>query len=252
MKFEDHFSRLAREYSIYRPQYPEALFKFLAGVAPETGLAWDCGTGNGQAALQLAEHFQRVYATDASSKQIEQAAAYPGVEFKVESADNVSLESNSVDLVTVAVAVHWFNLAEFYREVNRVLKPAGVLAVWTYHLPQIEPAIDQVIYTYYRSVLGKYWPERIRYVDEKYETLPFPYQEFKPPPFEMHAVWDLNRLVGFLSSWSAVNGYQEKHGSHPLEAIWKDLRSAWGKEHVKREVRWELYMRSGRKVDSKA
>jgi SAM-dependent methyltransferase len=199
--------------------------------------------------LQLADHFQRVYATDASHEQIARAERHPRVEFKVESAENVSLESNSVDLVTVAVAVHWFNLNEFYQEVKRVLKPAGVLAVWTYHLPLIEPAIDRVLHTYTSSILGEYWPERIRYVDEKYETLPFPFQEFKPPYFEIHAEWDLNRLSGYISSWSAVNRYIERHGSHPVEIIWDELKSVWGQEDSKRELRWELYFRLGRKSD---
>lgn len=249
-KFEDHFSKLAIEYSLYRPKYPDGLFKYLADVVPDTHLAWDCGTGNGQAAIQLANHFQRVHATDASPHQIARAAGHPRVEFRVETAENVSLESSSVDLVTVAVAVHWFDLDRFYREVERVLKPGGVLAVWTYHLPRIEPVIDRVIETYAWSVLGEYWPDRIRYVDEKYKTLPFPLQEFKPPHFEMCSEWDLNRFVGYISSWSAVNGYIERHRSHPVEEIWEDLKSAWMKEDVVRELRWELYFRMGRNGDA--
>jgi ubiquinone/menaquinone biosynthesis C-methylase UbiE len=249
MEFEDHFSRLALEYSLHRPQYPDALFEYLASVVPATNLAWDCGTGNGQAALQLAKFFRKVYATDASPDQIAQAVAHPKVEYRVQSAEKVTLESDVIDLVTVAIAVHWFNLDQFYQEVKRVLKPGGVLAVWTYHLPQIELAIDRIIDTYYRSVLGEYWPERIRYLEEKYETLPFPFQEFMPPNFEMRAQWDLNRLVGFLSSWSAVKRYIDRNGVHPMEEIWEQLNIAWGKEDLIREVRWKLYIRLGRKGD---
>jgi ubiquinone/menaquinone biosynthesis C-methylase UbiE len=245
-KFEDHFSELAWEYSRYRPQYPQDLIRYLADIAPERNLAWDCGTGNGQAAVQLAGHFQRVYATDASPEQIAQATKHSRVEFKVEHAEAVSLATNSVDLVTVAVAVHWFNLDEFYREVKRVLKPTGVLAVWTYHLPQVEAGIFQVIWTYYREVLGKYWPDRIRYVDEKYKTLPFPFEEFTPPHFELHAEWDLNQLVGYLSSWSAAFKFMEKHRSYPMDVILDDLRSAWGEADSRRELRWPLFIRVGR------
>jgi SAM-dependent methyltransferase len=250
MKFEDHFSKLALEYSLYRPQYPDNLYEYLAGISPQTNLAWDCGTGNGQAASQLAKYFQMVYATDASTDQIALAVGHPRVEYRVESAETVSLESSSVDLVTVAVAVHWFNLEVFYRQVKRVLKPEGVLAVWTYHLPQIEPAIDRVINTYTYTVLGDYWPDRIiRYVDKKYETLPFPFVEFKPPDFEMRTEWDLNRFAGYLSSWSAVNGYITRNGRHPVEKIWENLKSTWGKEDIVRQLRWELYFRLGRNSD---
>lgn len=247
MKFEDHFSELAQEYSQYRPQYPESLYEFLAEAAPAQKLAWDCGTGNGQAAVQLTRHFERVYATDASTEQIAQALKHPQVDFKVEPAENVSLANSSVDLVTVAVAVHWFELDAFYSEVRRVLKSAGVLAVWTYHLPQIETAIDKIIWTYCRDVLGEYWPERIRYVDEKYQTLPFPFQEFMPPQMEICAEWDLKQMVGYLSSWSAVSRYLERHRSHPMDLIMDSLKSAWGEEASRREVRWELYFRLGRK-----
>jgi ubiquinone/menaquinone biosynthesis C-methylase UbiE len=249
MEFEDHFSRLARQYSIYRPRYPRRLFSFLAGIAPEKDLAWDCGTGNGQAALQLAKHFQNVYATDASQEQIAQAAGHPRIEYKVEPAENVSLPSSSVDLVTAAVAVHWFNLDRFYQEVKRVLKPAGILVVWTYHLPQIAPAVDHVIEMYTRQVLGDFWPARIRYLDEKYKTLPFPFQEFEPPHFEIRARWDLNCLAGFLSSWSAVNRYIAQYGNHPMERIWEELQTAWGEGDRKRVITWVLYFRLGRKTD---
>lgn len=123
MSFRDHFSQLAHDYARYRPQYPADLFEYLASLAPARRLAWDCGAGNGQAALQLAQYFDRVYATDASPEQIDHAYQHEKIEYRVEQAERASLASGSVDLVTVAVAVHWFDLDVFYQEVRRVLKP---------------------------------------------------------------------------------------------------------------------------------
>ena len=246
MSFADHFSPLAQNYSRYRPHYPAALFEYLAAVAPGRGLAWDCGTGNGQAALQLAKHFDRVVATDASSEQIARAFAHHRIEYRVERAEKVSLASESVDLVTVALAVHWFDLDAFYEEARRVLNRGGILAVWSYHLPLIEAEIDRLLWFYYNEVLGAYWPERFHYVDQKYQTLPFPFEEVETPDLTMRAAWDLNELVGFLGSWSATRKYSDQKGSHPLEEIWPTLKEAWGQADLKRELQWPLYVRIGK------
>jgi SAM-dependent methyltransferase len=245
-EFEDHFSRLADQYAAHRPGYPEALFDYLASLAPDRRLAWDCGTGNGQAAVALADYFEKVMATDASAEQIANAFAHERVHYAVEPAEKTSLLEGSVDLVTVGVAVHWFDFDAFYAEVRRVTKPGGVLAVWTYHLPVIEPAVDACLERYYRRTLAGYWPERIRYLEERYRTLPFPFGEIEAPPFEAKAAWQLEELVGFLSSWSATRKYAEREGRHPLPDIMDELEEAWGDAAQERVVRWPLHMRVGR------
>ena len=248
MKFEDHFSTQSGQYAQYRPQYPDTLYAYLASIVPARSLVWDCGTGNGQAALGLAQYFARVYATDASAEQI--ARAYPDdkVEYHVESAEKVGLESASVDLVTVAQAVHWFDFDKFYDEVQRVLKLNGILTVWTYHLPEISPPIDQTLLRYYAEVLAGFWPERIRYLHERYTTLPFPFEEIKPPSIAMETRWDLDQLAGFLDSWSGTQRYREQKGGHPLKEIWEELSNAWGAEKEKRLIHWSLHFRIGRKL----
>jgi hypothetical protein len=244
--FQDHFSAQAREYARYRPRYPGELFAYLASVSPGRQLAWDCGTGNGQAARGLVRHFNCVIASDASAKQLARAAAHERIEYRVERAEEVSLEAHSVDLVTVAIAVHWFDLEQFYRAVRCVAAANGILAVWTYHLPVIEPEIDRLFVHYYRDVLSGYWPEQMRYLDERYQTLPFPFEELAPPEFTMRADWDLAHLTGFLDSWSATRKYQQERGEHPLEAIWPELLKAWGKPSQRRRIRWPLYLKVGR------
>jgi ubiquinone/menaquinone biosynthesis C-methylase UbiE len=244
--FEDHFSRQSQLYAQYRPKYPDEIYAYLASLAPGHSLAWDCGTGNGQAAVGLAAYFDRVYATDASAKQIALAQENEKVEYRVESAEQVSLDDSTADLVTVAVAVHWFNFDEFYREVKRVLKPDGILAVWTYSLTEISPEVDAVVSTYYYETLRGFWPERIHYLEEKYETLPFPFEEITPPFFAMERELTLAQYAGFLDSWSATQRYKEQKGHHPLEVIWNQLSTAWGNENEARLVRWPLYFRIGR------
>ncbi|HET9913668.1 MAG TPA: class I SAM-dependent methyltransferase [Anaerolineales bacterium] len=244
--FEDHFSRHSSQYAQYRPHYPDEIYAYLASIAPGHSLAWDCGTGNGQAAIGLAQYFDKVHATDASAEQIALAHVHPKVEYRVEPAEHVSLDNSSTDLVTVAVAIHWFDFDEFYREVRRVLKPSGVLAAWTYSLTEISLEIDALINQYYFEILAGFWPERIRYLEQRYETIPFPFEEITPPSFAMEMNWNLVQFAGFLDSWSATQRYKTQRGDHPLDLLWDKLLAAWGDENEARIVRWPLHFRIGR------
>jgi SAM-dependent methyltransferase len=247
--FEDHFSSHSQTYAQHRPHYPEDIYSYLASLAPGRSLAWDCGTGNGQAATGLANYFDRVHATDASADQIARADPHQKIAYCVEPAEHVSLDSSSVDLVTVAVAIHWFNFDEFYREVKRVLKPAGVLAAWTYGFPEISPQIDPLVRHYHGGILKGCWPERIHYLEEEYKTIPFPFEEIVPPPFAIEVDLNLLQFAGFLDSWSATQRYRAQKGHHPLDLLWEDLLAAWGGENEPRRVRWPLHFRIGRKHD---
>jgi SAM-dependent methyltransferase len=243
-QFEDHFSNHSQLYAQHRPHYPEEIYAYLASIAPANSLTWDCGTGNGQAAIGLAKYFNNVYATDASAEQISHAYPHPKVDYHVEPAEHISLGDCTADLITVAVAVHWFNFDEFYREVKRVLKPNGILAAWTYSFTEISPEIDLLVKQYYYEIVGEFWPKRIHYLEEEYKTLPFPFKEIVSPAFVMKADWDVNQYAGFLNSWSATQRYKAQRGSHPLELIWDEFSAAWGNEP--RLVQWPLHFRIGR------
>jgi len=246
MPFRDYFSSQSKEYARHRPTYPGAMFDYLASLAPSRELAWDCGTGNGQAALALADRFEHVIATDASAAQIENAFPHERITYRVEPAENTTLSSNTIDLITVGTAVHWFDFDAFYQEVRRVGKPGGILAVWTYYFPVITPEIDRWLEYFYWESLDGYWPKRIHFLEERYETLPFPFDEIKPPEFEMKATWGLDNMIGFLTSWSAVKKLVEVQGDSAFEAPFKDLENLWGDKTEKREIRWPLHFRIGK------
>jgi SAM-dependent methyltransferase len=216
---------------------------WLGTIAPGTELAWDCATGNGQAAVELAQVFERVIATDASEKQVANAERHPRIEYRVATAENSGLESDSADLITVAQALHWFDLEKFYAEVRRVLKPRGVIAAAAYKLAIVSPAIDEVVNRYYSQIVGRYWPAE-RVLVEKFEELPFPFGVIETPPFEMVAEWSVEQLLGYLRTWSATQRFMAAENRDPLEAVNQELVRAWGNEV--RRVAWPLTVNAGR------
>jgi SAM-dependent methyltransferase len=245
--FKDHFSGHAADYARYRPDYPAALFETLARLAPRRRLAWDCGTGSGQAAHGLVSHFREVIATDASAGQLAQARPAEGLEFRLAPAERSGLADGSVDLVTVAQAIHWFDLERFFSEATRVLRAGGVLAFWAYSRLEVDAEVDAVITHFYRDIVGRYWPPERRMVENGYRDIRTPFESLKAPVFTARAHWDLASLSGYLGTWSASRRYQEATGREPLAEIRDRLREAWGEPHQRRVLRWPITLRVCRK-----
>jgi len=243
--FKDHFSWHAAAYAAARPDYPEALFAWLAGLAPDRDTAWDCATGNGQAARALAGHFRRVVATDASAEQIANAAPDPRVEYRTATAESPGLTPASASLVTVAQALHWLDRPRFYAAARGVLRPHGVIAAWSYGLFNIEPALDTLVHHFYRHVTGPYWPPERRLIDERYATLDFPFGEIEPPDFTMERDWTCAQVLAYLGTWSAVQRYRRARGRDPVSDLAQAFSRLWG-DASRRRVRWPLYLRVGR------
>ena len=246
MEFKDHFSEQSNLYSRYRPDYPRELFEFLFSVCERHDLAWDCATGNGQAAVSLAEKFARVVATDASEKQIGLARPHERIGYRVASAYESGLRDGSVDIVTVAQAMHWFDPAKFYSEVRRVLRPSGVIAIWGYGDPVLDTEpIQQVVHDYNRGTIERYWqPERDLLLDE-YRSIPFPFRKLAPPRLTMERWWTLDELTGYLRTWSATTAYAAEIGGDPVATVEADLLPHWGKKEERHLVRWPLFVRAG-------
>jgi len=249
MTFQDHFSAQADSYARYRPRYPEALFEWLVAQAPGHHLAWDCGTGSGQAAVALAAHFDRVIATDPSGEQVAHAVPHPKVRYLVGPAEEPPAEAIGADLVTCAQAFHWLDQARFFPALASVLRPGGVFAAWGYGLHTITPAVDTIVRDYYTNIVGSYWPPDRKHIESQYRTLPFPLVEIELPDISMTAEWSLAGLLGYLDSWSATRRYLKDRGEHPLDRVRARLGIAWGAEG-QRTVTWPLFARVGRSVSA--
>jgi len=243
--FKDHFSGHADTYEAFRPNYPVELFEYLASIAPGHELAWDCATGNGQAALGVAPYFSAVIATDASARQIEQARPGKNVRYSVAPASAAPTGDATVDLITVAQALHWFDLTAFYTEVRRVARPDAIVAVWCYEMHSITPAIDAIVSRLYHDIVGAYWPPERKLVEDGYSTMEFPFETVTPPQFRMAENWDFSRFIGYLGTWSSVKRYQGATGDHPVDLVRTELEIAWGDPARAREVVWPLHLRAG-------
>lgn len=251
--FSDHFSAVARKYAEFRPRYPDALFEFLTRLAPGNTVVWDCAAGSGQATVGLADRFARVIATDASAAQLAAAPPLPNVEYRVAPAENSGLPAQSVGMVTVAQALHWFDFDAFHREVGRVLKPGGVFAAWAYGKHQVDnPQIQALLEFFYAETVGPFWPPERHWVEEGYRTLPFPYQELDAPGLALTAHWSLPELLGYLSSWSATQRFLEARGHDPIPDLAAELAPHWGSPEARRPIHWPLAFRVGTRSPASA
>ncbi len=225
---KDNFSKQSGAYSVYRPGYPDELFDFLLTHVSNRNTALDVATGNGQVANVLSNHFEKVYATDISAKQIENSMAGPNIIYSVASAEASGFDDQQFDLITCGQAAHWFRLPLFYEEVKRIIKPGGLLALFGYKLPEIDTATDKVIDELYTGVLDSFWDPERKLVEDGYESLEFHFLKIPHPEFKMEYRWTCEQVLGFLGTWSAVQHYKNKLGADPLELISKKLEKTWG------------------------
>ncbi len=247
--FKDHFSARAAEYARHRPLYPARLAQWLAGIAPTRALALDCGCGAGQLATQLAAHFERVVATDASADQLRHAQAHPRVHYHVARAEDSGLPGHSVDLLSAAQAAHWFDLPAFYAEARRVLRRDGVLALVSYGVPELDGAAGLALREIHDRMLGAYWPPERAHVRSGYRTLDFPFEALPAPALRMQARWSLEQLLGYLRTWSALRGAEAARGAGAWVEVHEHLRRAWESEGPAGDARcidWPLSLRVAR------
>lgn len=244
--FKDHFSLQSADYSRYRPGYPRELIAWISSRAPDRRLAVDCATGNGQAAVALAGHFDGVLAVDGSRAQLQHAQPHPRVRYECAMAEALPVPDGTVSLVAAAQAVHWFDFDRFHAECRRVLRPGGVVAVWTYEKFRASAAVDAILDRFYVDVVGPWWPPERRYVDAAYRTLPFPWAEEPAPAFSLATDWSLEQALGYLATWSSVQRYREAHaGVDPLPAVRAELATVWPVDSTLRLI-WPVHLRLGR------
>src|SRR4051812_11083256 len=181
MASKDYFSDQSKIYAAFRPTYPDELYQFILSHLKHRDAAWDCATGNGQVAQHLARHIHKVYATDISQQQINHAYKADNIEYSVCKAEQTAFAKNQFDLITVAQALHWISTEEFYQEVRRTARPGALLAIWGYSLLSIDRALDLLFLDFYHRIVGPYWDEARKLVEEEYRSIPFPFQEIPAP-----------------------------------------------------------------------
>jgi ubiquinone/menaquinone biosynthesis C-methylase UbiE len=241
---KDNFSKQASSYSKYRPHYPDEMIEYLISFVNNKSIALDIATGNGQIAHKLSAFFEKVYGTDISQKQLDNATQAFNIIYRLEPAEKTSFEDKTFDLITVAQAIHWFNFDQFYKEIYRILKPDGIFAVLGYGLFSTNPESDLILRNYYYNIIGPYWDKERKYLDENYTTIPFPFDEIKTESFENHFSWSFEELMGYLETWSSTQSYILKNESNPLDLIREELKESWQKNDKK--VTFPLLFRIGK------
>ena len=241
----DNFSRQAATYAKYRPGYPENFYDFILNHVQNREAAWDCATGNGQTARELAKHFKNVFATDISKSQLNNAVEAEKIFYTLQPAEQTDFKENTFDLITVSQALHWLDTEKFYTEVKRVGKPDSLIAVWVYTPPGISPEIDELIkIKHYKETLGTYWDYERKHVDNNYATLPFPFAEIKVPLFQMTLYWSLDELKGYLNSWSALQKFIVANHYNPVDELMNMIQPFWKEEKMK--IVFPLHLRMGK------
>jgi SAM-dependent methyltransferase len=245
-RFADHFSRDSVAYARFRPRYPAELFAWLATLPAGRAIAWDCGTGTGQAAALLTPHFDLVVASDPSRAQLAAADRTTGARYFAGSGEWNALGAHRVDLVTAAQALHWFDRDRFYPEVSRVLAPGGAFAAWSYGVLRSTPAVDRVIARFYGETVGPWWPPERALVEGGYRDIAIPIAEVAAPRFAIEARLTLEELLGYIRTWSAVGRFIAARGHDPIPELGERLQPVWGEPSAARTITWPLTVRAGR------
>lgn len=245
MEHKDYFSGHSKLYAAFRPVYPDSLCQFILKHVNTKETAWDCATGNGQVAGELAKHFKHVYATDISAKQLEHAIRLDNISYSVGPAERTGFHDNQFDLVTVAQALHWFNVEAFYNEVVRVSKKNALLAVWGYELCKVNPSIDELFTDFYHNTVGSYWDTARKLVENEYRDIPFPFPIIGTPKFVIEVNWSLENFLGYLTTWSATQKYIREKGHNPVEDLTGKLKRLWHPDVTKKVV-FPIFMKLGR------
>jgi len=243
---KDLFSTQVDIYAKHRPGYPSTLIDYILSFVQEKNTAWDCATGNGQAAFLLAGHFKKVFGTDMSENQISQAKQAPNIEYSVSAEEKTSFPDNFFDLITVAQAYHWFNFQHFFAEATRVGKNNAVVAVWGYGLITVKDnPLTKIIRHFYKEIVGNYWDEERKYVDELYRTIPFPFKELPSKSFQINVEWSRDDFEGYLNTWSSVQHYIKANNHNPVTQFAESWRAIWRDASEKKSFSFPIFLRIG-------
>ena len=241
---KDRFSAHAHQYAQFRPNYPDELYTYIYSRTKNFDAAWDCATGNGQVALQLAHKFKQVYATDISQKQLDHATPKPHIQYTIARAEQTPFQNQQFDLITVGQALHWFNQEAFYNEARRVAKPQAQIAVWGYGVLKINNEADAIINQFYTQTIGNYWDTERHHIDTQYRNIPFPFKQVEQKDFIIHRHWQLNQLINYLNTWSGVKKFIEQNNHNPTNELATQLTQILPNNNTL-HIKFPVFMLSG-------
>lgn len=233
-------------YAQFRPTYPSSLAKYLADSCQTHEKAVDVGCGNGQLTSLLSPYFTEVIGTDPSADQIANARTAKNITYLTSPAEKLPSECNGANLITAAQAAHWFKLSEFYSESQKIAKSDAVIALISYGVLNLPNHLNDRFQKFYWQEIGPLWPAERKLVDNAYRDLDFPFNEFKAPEFSIELEWDINQLLGYISTWSAVKAMRQQNKESILLTFGQDIKSLWGDPTQKQKISWPINMRIGK------
>lgn len=245
---KDRFSKQASTYAKYRPHYPEELYQIIFAEVSHFGKAWDVATGNGQVASVLARHFAHVLANDISASQLASAPVVGNIEYHLGRAENLDLGDTAFDLITIAQAIHWFDIPAFMQKVEHSLRPGGVLAIWGYDLLVVrDENINALVRHLYGDILTDYWDPERGLVESHYSGVDLPFEQTFEKTLVTHSTITIDQLEGYLTSWSAVQRYIERESHSPVDSVMEEIKKI---SSGPIEISQEIFLKMGKKPNA--
>ncbi len=229
---ENTFARKSNAYAQARPRYPRALFDWLVDKCASRRAAWDCATGNGQAAVDIAPHFAVVQATDLSQEQVAQGLAVANVVYSAQPAESTHFADNTFDLITVAQALHWFDYGKFWPEVARVGKPGALFCAWGYAWFECDADISDGLVMPFRELVAPFWARNNRILWNGYQNtdISFPFERLQAPALTIRAHWSVPQLIEYMQTWSAYKrSRQNTVAAAALDALLANARECFAR-----------------------
>lgn len=245
MPLTQQFDAAAAQYLQFRPTYPAALFQWLADITPQHRLAIDCGTGNGQAAVAIAPYFDQTIAIDRHNNPLKHALPHPSVEYRHLPAEHMDFADQSVDLIVAASAAHWFDLAAFYPQCQRVLSSDGRIVLWSYSWPNAQDRAIRAILSEAKQALDPHWSAPSLWHLNAYRDLPFPFETVPTPHFQLTLDWDIDQLIQFLFTWAAIREHVQQRDAHFLDRLRGQLERIWPATQPRHFI-FPIHMKAGR------
>jgi len=219
-------------YAEARPLYPQALFDWIAATCRGHDTAWDCATGNGQAAIALARIFHRVEATDISAAQVAQGFVAPNIRYSAGAAERPEFADHSFDLIAVAQALHWFDLDRFWPAVRQVARPGALFCGWGYAWFRGSEAVSELLFEPVTQLVSPYWAPNNRILWDGYADadVRWPFVRLEVPDFRITVRWSVDQIIAYVRTWSAFKNATAAGADTELEQILTHARHELGPE----------------------